>query len=240
MSKVQNEGYEILRVLCGSRAYGLHSEESDFDYHSIYVVPTTRLLSIGPKIKASSSVGDSEDNTAWELQHFLELALKGNPTVIETFVAPSVPIPQELPPLNLENTSLGEELRALFPYIVSRRAVYDSFRGYASSQMHKATVRETNLRRQLKAASAYVRTLWHGTMLLKYGTYETMLPKEIKEVCMFYRTWSGDEFPKHNFQADSARMEECITKGYRYSKVPEEANIEKVNEFLVGVRKEVW
>lgn len=204
------------------------------------MVPTSRLLSIGPKIKASSSVGDSEDNTAWELQHFLELALKGNPTVIETFVAPSIPIPQELPPFNLEKTSLGEELRDLFPFVLSRRAIYDSFRGYASSQVHKATIRETNLRRQLKAATAYVRTMYHGTKLLQDRTYETLLPEDIKEDCLYYKNYSGNTFPSKHFQFDVDCLEEMILNAFVNSNMQEEPNLEKINEFLLKIRKEVW
>lgn len=241
MSKVQNEGYEILRVLCGSRAYGLNTPESDYDYHSIYVIPTSRLLSIGPKIKASSSVGDSEDNTAWELQHFLELAIGGNPTIIETFVAPVVPIPQALPPLNLEMYSLGEELRGLFPYVLSRTKIYNSFRGYASSQMHKATVRETHIRRQSKAAIAYLRTMYHGVQLLDRGTYETMLPKFMLEACFYYKNYEDWKlFPFEHFRRNVEMAEEMLKSSYEDSTMQEEPNMNVINDFLLQVRKNTW
>ena len=38
----------ILKVLTGSRAYGLDTPESDYDYHGVYVTPTSELLAIGP------------------------------------------------------------------------------------------------------------------------------------------------------------------------------------------------
>ena len=63
---VKNEGTQILKVLCGSRAYGLNDEDSDYDYHGVYVVPTSRLLVIDSRIKETQWVeGESEDNTAW-------------------------------------------------------------------------------------------------------------------------------------------------------------------------------
>ncbi|KKK55536.1 hypothetical protein LCGC14_3073540 [marine sediment metagenome] len=78
----------ILKVLTGSRAYGLETPESDFDFHGVYVTPTSQLLAIGPKPKESIWKEGDEDFQSWEIGRFLDLAVHCNPTVLETFVAP--------------------------------------------------------------------------------------------------------------------------------------------------------
>lgn len=32
---------QVLKVLVGSRAHGLHNQDSDFDYRGVYVAPTS-------------------------------------------------------------------------------------------------------------------------------------------------------------------------------------------------------
>lgn len=235
MSLVTNEGYEILRVLCGSRAYGLNDENSDYDYHSVFVVPTSRLLRIDSPVRASSSVGDSEDNVAWELRHFLELSMKGNPTVLETFIAPREKTDVE------SAWAVGSELRALFPAVLQRKAVYDAFRGYATSQMHKAKVRDTNNRRRVKASIAYLRTMYHGGVLLREGTYETMLPDIWKTRLMYFkRMESFDDKADAMFEMFSKELEETIVESFENSVIPLEADKSAINDFLLKVRKENW
>ncbi|KKK67334.1 hypothetical protein LCGC14_2955100, partial [marine sediment metagenome] len=158
--QVRDAGIEILRVLCGSRAYGLHDDDSDFDYHGIFVVPTNRLLSIGPKIRETAWVeGTEQDNTAWEVGHFLKLAVQCNPTILETFVAP----------VEMQD-GWGERVRALFPYVISRKQVYEAFRGYSRNQRKKMFEPTGGVRageRMWKFAVAYIRVLYHGIRLLR-------------------------------------------------------------------------
>ena len=239
MAKVESEGVEILRVLCGSRAYGLNTPDSDFDYHSVYLIPTTRLLSIGPEVRASAHVADNEDNTAWELGHFLKLALKGNPTVLETFVAPMESIVRK----DIEytsNISLGVQLRALFPYVLSKRPVFESFRGYASSQRHKMGV-EDNARRNLKAAIAFIRTVLHGTELLSTGTYSTPLhPIWLNRLLSLKTNDVWDVETQAIVEKWQDEVLEDMVQAYDTSPLPETPDITEVNRFLLRIRRQAW
>lgn|SRR3990167_1073865 len=228
--QVKHEGTEILKVLCGSRAYGLEDDDSDHDYHGIFVVPTSRILSINSNLKETSWVeGEDQDNTAWEIGHFLKMALHCNPTVLETFVAPVV-----------STTPLGDELRTLFPHVLSRKYIYDAFRGYASNQRKKMfEPTGTDLeKRSRKAAVAYLRSLLHGEYLLLNGTYNTKIDSAywIRTLKDIKRGFSG----KAVVISLAEELEDGLRKAYGVSAIPLTNNMDVVNEFLLRVRKENW
>src|SRR3990167_7517113 len=77
----------------------------------------------------------SIDTQGWELGRFLFLATKCNPTVLETFVAPTVF--NDSCPVSAQG-NLAVELRGLLPYVLSRQLVHDAFRGYAPNQIGRA------------------------------------------------------------------------------------------------------
>jgi len=236
MDHVKDVGHEILRVLCGSRAYGLDTPTSDFDWHAVYVVPTSRILSLGPRIAETAFVQGygseiNEDNTAWELRHFLEMATQCNPTVIETFIAP------------LEKADeWGYSLRRLFPYVLSRKRVFDAFRGYAKNQRTKMFDPPEGTgdppTRSRKAAVAYLRSLYHGTELLQIGSYRTRIPDgSFRDFLLSLR----QGIASHAQVIERAEiMEETIALAYRDSVLPEAPDLDRVNKFLLRARKEIW
>ncbi len=65
----------ILKVLVGSRAHGLHTEESDYDWRGVFVVPTEEIFKVGAKIKDTNWIEGKEDNTTWEIGHFMNMAV---------------------------------------------------------------------------------------------------------------------------------------------------------------------
>lgn len=161
----------ILKVLVGSRAHGLSEADSDFDYRAVYVLPTKDILSLNYKYKGNDWIEGDEDNTAYELGHFLKLAFNCNPTILEVFKAPVV-----------EATEEGHALRALFPYVWNPQGAFDSFVGYGLNQRKKMLDKKDS--RPAKYAVAYVRTLINLTDLLKTGTFDlkvSFLEKELRE-----------------------------------------------------------
>ena len=111
----------------GSHAHGLAIETSDYDYRGVFVAPTRDFFSLGGKpVDTNWIEGEKEDDTSWEIGHFLKLAIHSNPSILEVFVAPVV-----------ESTPEGEQLRALFPYVWSSKKVYNSFLGYSKNQQKK-------------------------------------------------------------------------------------------------------
>jgi predicted nucleotidyltransferase len=82
--------------LTGSRCYGTHGSESDWDWAGVYVTPTRRLLGleVPPDVKSrSKGAGDAwsdparDDYSFQEVGKFLKVALGGNANAIECLFA---------------------------------------------------------------------------------------------------------------------------------------------------------
>lgn len=238
----------ILKILTGSRAYGLHTPESDYDYHGVYVTPTSELLAVGANPRECSGEwyeSEKEDFQAWEIGHFLDLATRGNPTVLETFVAPVV-----------ISTPLGFELRGLLPFVLSKHKVYNAFRGYAKNQRAKLfnkpddPTSDQPSKRTWKFAVQYLRVLMQGERLLRTGEFCT----DMYAYQHRYKSWGigmmlawsclvGVRDGQYSLGKviDWARVFEDIMKeAFLSSKLPDEPDMEKVNKFLLKVRKEIW
>ncbi len=228
---------EILKVLVGSHAHGLATEDSDIDYRGVYVVPTSEILSLShEKVRGKNThwvEGENEDATSYELGHFLFLALRCNPSILEVFMAPEV-----------ESTPLGKELRGLFPYIWDSETMVKAFGGYSLNQRKKFL--DDRLGRRWKYATAYLRVLIQGIQLLETGKFTLEVPSHvlglsIQDFPMYLRAVKrgamtvGDvvdtaetlqELMKER-KVDAPFAYQCASPGY-------------VNEFLLKVRKENW
>jgi len=82
----QKDYPQILKVLVGSHAHGLATAESDFDYRAVFVQPTSEILGLGHKAQNNQWIEGDIDNTSYEIGHFLFLATKSNPTILEGFL----------------------------------------------------------------------------------------------------------------------------------------------------------
>ncbi len=224
-----SERIEILKVLVGSRANGLSREDSDYDYRAVYVTPTSELLSLGTgKYKASAWVeGENEDNTSYELGHFLHLATKSNVNILEMFVAP----------LKGSN-KIGDELRDLFDSVWSTEGVRNAFVGYSLNQRKKFLDDKDG--RAWKYAVAYIRILIQGIELIKTGTMSIKVPLEDLDILQIVRDGG---FSRGEAVDIAERLRESLESAYDEAVASNQLrmpNIEKVNEFLLKVRKENW
>ena len=92
--------HTVLSVIVGSHAYGLDTDESDVDRRGVYV-PPTRLFWTFEK-PPSAVDGPEQERLSWEVEHFLSLALKANPTVLEVLASDLA--------VTIENTRLHHQL----------------------------------------------------------------------------------------------------------------------------------
>ena len=114
----------ILRVVVGSRAYGLDVDGSDVDTRGVYLPPAELQWSL---YGVPEQIDDeAAQQTYWELQKLLKLALKANPNVLECLWSPLVE----------HCTALGRELLALRNAFPSQ-LVYQTYSGYVASQFRK-------------------------------------------------------------------------------------------------------
>jgi predicted nucleotidyltransferase len=124
--------HTIYACVMGSRALGPAAEDSDTDRRGVFVAPTPLFWRFE---KPPTHVdGPLPEQFSWELERFCELALRGNPNILECLHSPLV--------VQVDDT--GRELLSLRGAFLSRRA-HDTFTRYALSQRRKldADVRTT-------------------------------------------------------------------------------------------------
>ena len=223
----------ILKVIVGSQAHGLATPESDFDYRGVFVVPTTEILSLGGHKTNTSWLEGKDDDTSWEISHFLHLATHCNPTILETFLAP------------IYNDGYdpiwGQELQALFPHVWNSAGVMNAFVGYGLNQRKKFF--DDKDKRASKYAVAYLRTLFNAYELLTTGTFTTrVIDTEIGQTLKRWKTLSSTEI----LQNHSGEVIELCLKWEKkvreaYEQNPnKQTNMEPVNEYLLKVRRRFW
>lgn len=221
---------EILRVLVGSRAHNLHTEESDYDWRAVYVNPTTEILKLGGTTQQTSWIEGKEDDTAWELGKFLLMATKCNPTILEVFQA------EALSSVMSDKSGLfGEKLQTLFPHVWNSTDVYNAFRGYGKNQQKKFL--EEKDTRPHKYAVAYLRTLYNAVQLLSTGTFS--LDTSNTPIYETLKKWKNKEYTVGEVMQTTHEWEQILKKTYE-SCERKETNLEPINEFLLAVRKEFW
>lgn len=210
----------ILKVVVGSHAHGLARPDSDKDFRSVFVLPTAELLRIGFKYQGTRMMKEEDDETAWEIGHFLQLALQGHPLVLETLVAPVVTM-----------NEWGSELRQLFPLLWSAQAAYDAFLNYCDNQRKKMLEKKDG--RPEKYAAAYVRVLFNLCELLERGTFsirisETPVGEAVLKIkAGHFRPGEVIDMGEH-WKAEAAR---------RLHTCSHQAHPEMADAFLLRIRK---
>ena len=225
---------QILKVLVGSRAHGLNRPDSDWDYRGVFVTPTSELLRLGAIEKKPKGVhwveGAKEDDTSYELAHFLHLAVKSNPSILEVFKAPVV-----------ESTPLGQSLLELFPYIWSSRRVVEAFTGYARNQRNKMFDDKYETReRKWKYAVAYIRALLQARELLVTGDMSLKVPEVWRQDLWDIKAgrWSvGRVVDTANGLKTGVydAYEKCVTDGTENF-----TDMVRLDDFLLAAREGHW
>ena len=210
----------ILKVVVGSLAHGPAGPESDYDYRSVFVLPTAELFRVGFKYQGTRMMKEEADETSWEIGHFLQLALQGHPLVLETLVAPVVTM-----------DDWGAELRQLFPRLWSAQAAYESFLNYCDNQRKKMLEKKDG--RPAKYAAAYVRVLFNLCELLERGTFsirisETPVGEAVARIkAGHFRPGEVIDMGEYWTQEATRRLRACS----------QQARPELADAFLLKVRK---
>jgi hypothetical protein len=119
----------IYRVVHGSRAYGTHRPDSDYDEKGI-CIPTDPRYYYGTKKFEQKDKGweDGNDRVIFDIRKFFALALKCNPNVLEILYVDDSDI--------ITIDELGKELRDNRDMFLSRKAL-GPFVGFANDQLHR-------------------------------------------------------------------------------------------------------
>ena len=149
----------LFKSRVGSRAYNLHTEDSDYDYRYVQASPLRHALSPFRRLDTKAKTDGNDDDAIWELSAFLKYCANGNPSVFEALYSGWLQYgPAETCPL------VDELLANKYRFLDARR-IYDAHRGYATAQLKKIDWGRPE-GRTLKAIVAYFRVLDQGTALL--------------------------------------------------------------------------
>lgn len=212
----------ILEGITGSRTYGLDTESSDTDIKGIYVAPTQEILGL-------YNVKETIDhiNPDWvyhEVGKFIQLAMKGNPTILELLFLDGY----------LQLSKTGKMLvdnRHLF----LSNVVYKSYGGYALSQARKLNARGGTYgsgrgNRYEKHTRHCFRLLFQGRELLETGTINVRVIPEMREKLFAIGKMEPNEIIDR-FEKEFAEFDKIK------SVLPDKPNKEEINKLLLKIRK---
>ena len=119
----------IYRVVHGSRAYGTHRPDSDFDEKGVCILDDPRYY-FGTKNFEQKDKGweDGNDRVIFDIRKFFNLALSCNPNIVEILYVDDSDI--------LHIDELGKRLREAREIFLSRMAA-KTFVGYAVNQLNR-------------------------------------------------------------------------------------------------------
>lgn len=216
-------GRVVLRVVVGSRAYGLDDDDSDVDRRGVYLAPAELHWSLWGIAEQVENAATQEHY--WELGRLLVLALKSNPTATECLWSPLVE----------HATGLGRELVGLRGALVSRLA-YATFGGYAQSQFEKlqADVRTRGLAKP-KHVMHLLRLLMSGRELLRTGQLPLRVPDgpERDRLMAIKR----GELPFAECERWRVELQRAFDDAYAETKLPERPDVDAANAFLIRARR---
>ena len=219
-----------LMGLQGSRAYNLDARgDSDYDYRGVYVADIEEVLSFKkpkPQYVYCDSRDDEMDYVVYEVEKFLRLAMKGNPSILNLFF---------LPQYNIKN-NVGN-------YIVENREVFlgetrvrNAFGGYAMSQilyLKRHGKFKSKIQKRDKHVKHCFRLFHMGQELLETGKMTFPLSKEKVQDIL--------EITKKSYDHEIFEIFEKRDKEFRACKsvLPKKPDEYLANKILFKIRNEL-
>jgi hypothetical protein len=222
----------ILQGVVGSTAYGLAGPNSDEDKLGIFLAPLDSVLGLeGAEAVKESLVTTEPDSSLHELGKYLSLALRCNPTVLELMWLPKYTV----------ETEVGTSLVLHRQYFLSEGYVRNAYGGYAKQQADRLLSRYREgkdgfssdvKKRTAKHARHCARLLHQGEQLLK--TREIVLDvSQHRDVLFAYGDIAAKD-PEKFYRIFESMFEQFNNTT---SKLPLSPDRDKINAFLVKVRK---
>lgn len=207
----------------GSRAYGLNTEDSDWDFKGVFIEYSDKLWGLN-KVKDLYEVKKERigfDCVMYEIGKFFSLCMKSNPTVLEMLFLD----------MYILTNNVGNKIIDNRSKFLSTTNVINAYSGYAMSQLMylKRNHKFQNNRNIEKHIRHCFRLFDQGISLLKTGKIEVKLsePEKYFELGKL----SEDEVTKIFEEKD--KEIHSIT-----SVLQDEPDFEYLNEMLIDIRRE--
>ena len=213
--------FVIYRCIVGSQAYGLNRDASDIDRRGIYLPPADMqwlLYGVPEQLENQAS-----EECYWELQKFLSLALKANPTILECLYTPLVEHSSEIADAILSKRQ-----------IFLSKLVFQTYNGYVMSQFKKL---EQDLRStgdiKWKHAMHLIRLLLQGISILKQSHVPVLVAEHRNDLLAIRdgrRPWTEI----NQWRLDLHRQFEAA---FQTTSLPEAPDYQEANRLLLWARR---
>jgi uncharacterized protein len=124
LNEVKSSNFLLFNCISGSRAYGLHTPQSDTDMKGVFLLPKKIYYGLDYTEQVNN---ESNDEVYYELKRFVDLLVKNNPNILELLNTPADCILFRHPVMDL-----------LKPTLFLSKLCKQTFAGYAQSQIKKA------------------------------------------------------------------------------------------------------
>lgn len=246
LKKVQdNENIKILYACeSGSRAWGFHSSDSDYDVRFIYIRRPEFYLSIDEgRDVIEHPIIDDIDLSGWDLKKALKLFRKSNPPLLEWLQSPII---------YMKQYSVSEQLKSLLPIYYSP----------ISCMHHYSNMAEGNLRDYLRNDKVWIKKYFYvlrpvlacnwierdlGPVptefeklvekIIKDGTLKKSINELIKKKKAGEELAWGNKIPEISefIETDIARL-----KKKEFELAKKVTDTEKLNKLFRSALNEVW
>lgn len=211
---------EILKVITDSRLHGLNTKSSDTDTVTVVVSDPLSFLSIQKRSTSPvQTLRDNIDDTSYELNDFVRLAVKGNPNLIESLFSDLV----------VSSTVYGDELQGMWSMIVSQ-AAYKTYNSFATSEI--IYLRKNFDKKRVRNAA---RILQQGTRLLKTGCLFPPLTEDEVEVCKKAESLNRVNMLKYLDSLQTQLAEAVVS-----SPIPQKPNIAAIEKWMEHTYWDIW
>jgi predicted nucleotidyltransferase len=213
----------IYRCVIGSRAYGLDDQSSDTDRRGVYLPSADAhwsLFGVPEQIEC-----DATQETYWEIEKFLVLALKANPNILECLYTPIV-----------------EEIADIAKPIIAERDIflskmmYQTYNGYVMSQFKKL---QADLRNRGEVKWKHVmhllRLLLAGIATLRDGR----VPVRVADPAMRERLLSvkRGEIALDELERWRVELHAQFDEAFAHTSLPDRPDYARANELLLAARR---
>lgn len=214
-------GAMVILTRTGSRAYGTDHADSDHDFRGVYQASDRTLFSLRGAPQ-SIDISEPHDAVLYEVQHFVQLAAKANPTALEILWGD-----------DFDAGPVGEHLRANRS-IFATRVIERTYGGYAMSQIRKAKEgtggsRGAEHHKRDKFRLHTLRLLMAGAHALETGEVMVRVP----DPEALWEMARSDVWEAH-----ATILKDRLDKAAEKSDLPESPDIDSVNDLLYDIRKD--
>ena len=211
----------IYRCVIGSRAYGLEHDESDTDRRGVYLPPAELHWSLYGVPQQLDNPDTQE--TYWEIQKFIVLALKANPNVLECLYTPIV-----------EHASdLAQEMLAMRDSFLSKM-VYQTYNGYVMSQFKKLQAELRNRGAiKWKHVMHLIRLLLSGIAVLR----DSFVPVRVDEHRDKLLAIKRGEVPFDEVEAWRLQLHQDFDAAFKTTRLPDRPDYDRANALLLKARR---